>query len=149
MQCFFLLRRRGKNLGIFFYFLYLCLQVYRVNEDIAMWILRWIFAAGFVILGIGFAMQNADQLVTISLLHWKSQNTPLWVVMYLAFAMGVFFWMIVSLFKAVTLRTENQRIVKETKKLKEELDRLRNISVEEAMAFLESSAKSLNPGRKE
>jgi uncharacterized integral membrane protein len=114
-----------------------------------MWILRWFFAAGFIILGIGFAMQNADQLVTISLLHWKSQNTPLWVVMYLAFAMGVVFWMIVSLFKAVTLRTENQRIVKETKKLKEELDRLRNISVEEAIAFLDSNAKSLNPSRKE
>ena len=63
----------------------------RVNEDIAMWILRWFFAAGFIILGIGFAMQNADQLVTISLLHWKSQNTPLWVVMYLSFALGVIF----------------------------------------------------------
>lgn len=114
-----------------------------------MWILRWFFAAGFIILGIGFAMQNADQLVTISLLHWKSQNTPLWVVMYLSFALGVIFWMIASLFKAVTLRTENQRIVKETKKLREELDRLRNISVEEAMAFLDSNAKSQHVSRKE
>jgi uncharacterized integral membrane protein len=119
------------------------------NKDMVMWIFRWIFGAGCIIVGIGFAMQNSDQLVTVSLLHWKSQETPLWVVLYLTFAVGVLFWLIVSMFQALSIKTENQRIVKETKRLKEELDRLRNISIEEAMAFLDARAAHANLSKKE
>jgi uncharacterized integral membrane protein len=119
------------------------------SKDIVMWILRWILGAGCIIVGIGFAMQNSDQLVTISLLHWRSEETPLWVVLYLTFTVGVLFWLIVSMFQALSIKSENQRIVRESKKLKEELDRLRNISIEEAIAFLDARAASANQSMKE
>ncbi len=106
-----------------------------------MWILRWLLGAACIILGIGFAMQNSQQLVTVTLLQWKSHETPLWVVLYLAFSVGVFFWLVITMFQSLSVKTENQRLVKETKRLKEELDRLRNISIEEAMTFLETRAK--------
>lgn len=106
-----------------------------------MWIFRWLLGAACVMVGIGFAMQNSGQMVSVTLLHWKSQDTPLWVVLYLAFSIGVFFWLVVTMFQSLSVKTENQRMIKETRRLKEELDRLRNISIEEAMTFLETRAK--------
>ena len=98
-----------------------------------MWIIRWIVLALFVIVIIGFAMQNTEQQVSVAFLKWQTINLPLWVVMYVSFAAGVLFWLIVSIFQIITLKTRNRKAQKEIARLKEELNRLRNVSVEEAV----------------
>lgn len=101
-----------------------------------MWIIRWVFAVISIVFIIGFAVQNSEQLVTVSFLHWQSGEIHLWVVMYIAFAAGIFTWLIISIFHTISLRAENTAIKKEVSKLKEELDRMRNLSVEESISSL-------------
>ena len=98
-----------------------------------MWIIRWIVGALLVITVIGFAMQNADETVVVKLLMWQSINLPIWIVMYAAFAVGILFWLVVSIFQILSLKSTNRKSLKEIKKLKAELDRLRNVSVEDVI----------------
>ncbi len=98
-----------------------------------MWILRWIVGALLIILIIGFALQNTDQQVTVAFFKWQSVNLPLWVVMYISFAVGILFWLVVSILQILGLKNTNRKSRKEIKKLRQELDRLRNVSVEEAV----------------
>ncbi len=98
-----------------------------------MWILRWIVGALIIILIIGFALQNTNQQVTVTFVKWQSVNLPLWVVMYVSFAVGILFWLVVSILQILGLKNTNRKSQKEIKKLRQELDRLRNVSVEEAV----------------
>ncbi len=101
-----------------------------------MWIIRWVIAVLVIIFIIGFAVQNTEQEVTVTFLNWESGEMQLWVVMYIAFAAGIFTWLVISIFHAISLRAENAALKKEVVKLKEELDRLRNLSVEESLSSL-------------
>ncbi len=96
-----------------------------------MWIFRWIFMAIVMILIIGFAMQNTEQRVTIQFLDYATQPLPLWIIMYASFAVGVLFWLLVSIFQILMLKRDLAKQRKEIKNLKSELDRLRNVSIEE------------------
>lgn len=107
-----------------------------------MWILRWIVGALLIILIIGFALQNTDQQVTVTFIKWQSVNLPLWVVMYVSFAVGILFWLVVSILQILGLKNTNRKNQKEIKKLRQELDRLRNVSVEEAVAPVAEKGKS-------
>jgi uncharacterized integral membrane protein len=96
-----------------------------------MWIIRWILGALFVLLIIWFAMQNTEATVVVKFIKWQTVGLPLWVVMYLSFAAGVLTWLIVSVIRVVALKNETRKVKKENKRLQEELNRLRNVSVEE------------------
>ena len=110
-----------------------------------MWIIRWIVSAILVILIIGFAMQNTDVMVPVKFWKWQtSTDLPLWVVMYASFVTGMLFWVVISIIQMVGLRSENRAQKKEVKKLKDELNRLRNVSVEESL--ITPTQKSLKSG---
>jgi uncharacterized integral membrane protein len=98
-----------------------------------MWILRWIVLAILIIAVIGFAMQNTDQYVSVQFITLQSIQLPLWVVMYASFAVGVLFWLVVSIFHIFSLKRENRKREKELKKLRQELNQLRNVSVEDTV----------------
>ncbi len=113
-----------------------------------MWIVKWIIGAILVILIIGFAMQNSAILVTVKFWKWQTaQDIPLWIVMYISFTAGILFWVIISIFQMLGLKNENRKVRKELRKLKEELDRLRNVSVEESalLATKPASINEINP----
>ncbi len=99
-----------------------------------MWIVKWIVMVIAVIFLIGFAMQNADISVPIRFFKWETVNDlPLWLVMYLSFIAGMIFWLAVSIYQVISLKTESKRWQKKTKNLESELNRLRNVSVEDSV----------------
>ena len=99
-----------------------------------MWVVKWILIVISVIFLIGFAMQNADITVPINFYKWTTQpELPLWLVMYLSFIAGMIFWLGVSIYQVVTLKSENRKTNKRMKSLEDELNRLRNVSVEDAV----------------
>ncbi|MBD3383627.1 DUF1049 domain-containing protein [candidate division KSB1 bacterium] len=98
-----------------------------------MWIIKWIFIALVIIVLIGFAMQNTEQTVTIRFLSYQSIPLPLWVVMYISFAIGLLTWLLISIFQLVKSKAVIHKFKKENNRLKGELDRLRNVSVEETV----------------
>jgi uncharacterized integral membrane protein len=89
--------------------------------------------AVFIILVIGFAMQNTDQQASIRFLSYETINLPLWLVMYASFGIGLLFWLIVSIFQVLGLKNNLRKKDKEIKRLKNELDQLRNVSVEDTV----------------
>ena len=101
-----------------------------------MWIFKWIFAALLILFIIGFAMQNTDQRVALSFYSWRSTELPLWIMMYTSFAAGLLAWLFLSIFLTAASRTERQRLEKENQKMRKELNRLRNLSVEESIGAL-------------
>lgn len=114
-----------------------------------MWIIKWIILVIVVIFLIGFAMNNADIHVPIKFYKWQTiHELPLWLVMYLSFVAGMIFWLFISIFQVISLKSENRKIRKHVKKLEHELDNLRNVAVEDTV--LPESEKNLNkPSQKE
>ena len=98
-----------------------------------MWILRWLLMAIFIIVVIGFAMQNTEQTAVIKVLNYQSVALPLWLIMYIAFAVGLMFWLLVSAFQLLNLKNELRKQKKDNNRLKKELDSLRNVAVEDSV----------------
>ena len=99
-----------------------------------MWIVKWVIMVAAVIFLIGFAMQNADVNVPIRFLKWETINPlPLWLVMYVSFAAGLVFWLGVSIYQVLALKNEQRKSSRKIKNLENELNKLRNVSVEDAI----------------
>ncbi|MBN1895876.1 DUF1049 domain-containing protein [bacterium] len=94
-------------------------------------IVRWIFSLLLVIVALVFAFQNQDQLVSVKFLKWSTSNWPVWGFMYLAFVSGILTWIIVSAVKMLHVKKEVHDLKKGIQKLQNELNRLRNVSIED------------------
>jgi cell division protein FtsL len=51
--------------------------------------------------------------------------------MYLSYAAGILTWLIISVVQVIGLKNSNRKLVKENKKVQDELNRLRNVTIEE------------------
>ena len=96
-----------------------------------MWILRWILGALLIIIILGFALQNQDQTVSVKILKWQSPVLPLYFFLYLSFGAGILTWVLVSALNILKHKGEILRLQKENRKTRDELNRLRNVSIEE------------------
>ena len=96
-----------------------------------MWLIRWILTALVIIVILGFALQNQQQMASVQFLYWKSKVLPLYLVMYIAFCAGFLLSVLVSAFHMLRQKRDIRRLYKTNKRIKEELDRLRNIHIEE------------------
>ncbi len=97
-----------------------------------MWIVKWILGAVLIIIVLGFAFYNQDQVAHVKVGFWTSPEVPLYLIVYFAFSLGILTWLFVSIFKILQLKVECRQLNKENKLLTDELNRLRNLSVEEA-----------------
>ncbi|HEX9975113.1 MAG TPA: lipopolysaccharide assembly protein LapA domain-containing protein [bacterium] len=100
-----------------------------------MWIVRWIFWILVLFVIIIFVTQNVEFLKdshTLEFLFWKTSSAlPMWVIMFISFAVGILIWLIGSIFKLLELKSEVRKVSKENIVLKKELDALRNIPLDE------------------
>ena len=99
-----------------------------------MWVIKWILGALLIVLVLGFALQNQYQMVQVRILNWVSPELPLYLIVYISFAFGLFTWLVASIFKIMQLKVETKQWKKKVDELQDELNRLRNLSVEEAVA---------------
>jgi uncharacterized integral membrane protein len=96
-----------------------------------MWLIRWILTALVIIVILGFSLQNQQQTASVQFLSWKSNVLPLYLLLYLAFCIGFILSVLVSAVHVLNQKREIHRLHKTNKRIKEELDRLRNIHIEE------------------
>jgi uncharacterized integral membrane protein len=96
------------------------------------WIVRWTFIALIVLAVLGFSLQNTE-MVKISFWTWHSGEVPIYLVMYFAFAAGMLVFLFVALVNHFQHQTQLRRSRREIKRLQEELDRIRTISLEEGL----------------
>ncbi|MFQ5771130.1 MAG: lipopolysaccharide assembly LapA domain-containing protein [bacterium] len=100
-----------------------------------MWAIKWFLAVIVILMVLGFALQNSGEQVNVVLFNnvWQGQ---LWMVIYASFGLGVFFWLIVSVFQVMQLKSEIRRMKKITMEMQNELDSLRNLPIgEDDMGF--------------
>lgn len=102
-----------------------------------MWIVRWVLIALLILLILGFALQNQQQTVSVKILNWKSPVLPLYIFLYISFGAGLLFWVLISMLNMLKLKGEIHRLQRENRKVKDELNRLRNVSIEEEVESTE------------
>jgi uncharacterized integral membrane protein len=93
-----------------------------------MWIIRWAFIAVIVALVIGFSLQNTE-LVTVSIGNHHYHDVHLFWVIYVSFLFGIFVYLLVAVFHQLKLHTDIARLRKENRRLLQELDGLRTLSL--------------------
>ncbi len=96
-----------------------------------MWIVRWIIAALVIIVVLGFAIQNQEATASVSFWTWTTPELPLYLMLYISFVLGIVFWLAISIVKMMQQKNACHKLQKEIKRLKNELDRLRNAHIDE------------------
>jgi len=84
-----------------------------------------------ILVVLGFALQNQGQTVSVTVLKWQSPIVPLYLLLYLAFAAGMAFWVLISALSIFKLKGEKLKLQRENKKITQELNRMRNANIEE------------------
>lgn len=109
-----------------------------------MWILRWVFIALIFLMVMGFALQNTTEQVSVVLLRGSLETgpMPIWLVVYISFGLGVIFWLVMSIFQVLKLKSIVRKANQQTVKLRKELDNLRNLSIETDIEVLPEQDKS-------
>ncbi len=108
-----------------------------------MWIIRWSLIILVLLAILGFSLQNQDQKVQIHIGGYITPEMPLYFALYIAFALGVLVFFLISIYNLFQLKTEIGRHKRENRRLRDELDRLRNLSIEEEVpTFPEASLES-------
>ena len=102
-----------------------------------MWIFKWVLSAILIVLVLGFAMQNTSQVVQVKIVNWVSPELALYLVVYISFSLGLFTWLLTSIFKILQLKSDCRHLNKKCQQLQDELNKLRNLSVEEAVSTAE------------
>ena len=106
-----------------------------------MWIIRWIISAFVILIILGFALQNQEQMVSVRVLTWQSPNLPLYLFLYIAFAAGVLVWALISALNIIKLKGDLRKLQKDNRKITDELNRLRNVNIEEEEEPIEIEEK--------
>jgi uncharacterized integral membrane protein len=109
-----------------------------------MWILRWIFGGLLILIILGFALQNQGETATVRLIKWQSPVLPLYFFLYLSFAAGLITWVIVSALNILKYKGDVLKLQRENRKIRDELNRLRNVSIEDEVEATEIDEDS-NP----
>jgi putative membrane protein len=98
-----------------------------------MWILRWIVLIVVLFFLMGFLLQNSHDLVSVKVFGWTSPEWPLAYMLFLAGFVGYVLSFLVAIVNQVRLRMQIARLRRENRQAHEELDRLRNLAIEEDM----------------
>jgi uncharacterized integral membrane protein len=96
-----------------------------------MWILKSALLLVVFLAFLGFSFQNSYQVTTVNLAGNQYNSIPLIVVLYVAFAIGVIFWFVVSIFQYLRSTTEISDLKRKNRQLIEEIKALRNLPLEE------------------
>jgi uncharacterized integral membrane protein len=99
-------------------------------------------SALIILFVLGFTVQNNDPSQQVSLVFlkgkWETEPLPIWLITYASFAIGVLFWLIVSIFQVFQLKSQIRQVRKENKNIRQELDGLRNLSIDEDLSMTDS-----------
>ena len=96
-----------------------------------MWILKSALLLIVFLAFLGFSFQNAYQVTTVNIAGNQYNSVPLIVALYVAFAIGVIFWFVVSIFQYLRSTSQISDLKRKNRQLLEEIKALRNLPLEE------------------
>ncbi len=96
-----------------------------------MWVFRYFIITVILLVIVGFAIQNSYQRVDINLLNKRYIDVPLILVLFEAFAVGIFFWFVISIAHFLKVHRALSKQKRENDKLLEEITTIRNMPLQE------------------
>jgi len=87
----------------------------------------------FFILFLLLGVQNSQQEVSVRFLNYETGTLSLAFVIVCAFATGILFMFLLLAFTIMKIKNQMRKIQREDKKIREELNRLRNANIEEEL----------------
>ena len=78
-----------------------------------------------------FAMSNNEQTVSVKFLGWQTMQMPVWILVILSLIIGLVLGLALSTGLVLKANQEKRAVQKDFKKVKAELNRMRNVPVEE------------------
>lgn len=96
-----------------------------------MWIFRWLILIIVIFLLVGFLVQNSEEQVSVNIFGWTSPVWPLSYMLFLAGFVGYVLSFLVAIVNQLRLRAQIAHLKREHRQVREELDRLRNLAIEE------------------
>ena len=106
-------------------------------------VFNWIILIVILVLIVAIFTQNNQTLGTVKIFKW--QTSPDWPISYsllLAGILGYLLSLIVAIINQLRLRAQIGHLKRENRQVREELDRLRNLAVEEDMTLPSSPEAS-------
>jgi uncharacterized integral membrane protein len=111
-----------------------------------MWIIRWVLITILILVLIGFLGLNQNQIVNVNFFFWQSPEIPLALALFIAFAGGMLVQLLFAIVKQFQLRAEIGRQKRQVRRLQEELEKLRNLAIEEEFSKTsEGTQTSIKP----
>jgi uncharacterized integral membrane protein len=98
-----------------------------------MWVIKWIAFVLMMLIVLAFAYYNHEQTVSVQLFNWVSPILPVYLVLFVAFAVGILAGILMSSFNIFKFKYRAHQLNKENKMMKDELNRLRNANIEEEL----------------
>jgi uncharacterized integral membrane protein len=92
---------------------------------------RWIFIVLFFLVVLLFAIQNQDRVQSVGFIHWVWLNVPVYWIAYGAFVAGVLMTLLLFGYSVLKMKNRSGRLQKENRKIMEELNRMRNASIDD------------------
>jgi hypothetical protein len=96
-----------------------------------MWIIKYALAAAVLLAFMYFSFQNAAEMTTVRAMNYQFESVRLILVIYVAFAFGVIFWFLISIFQYFKVTSEVSVLKRKNRQLVEEIKALRNLPLEE------------------
>ncbi len=106
-------------------------------------VFHWIILVIILVLVVAIFTQNNQTLGTVKIFKWKT--SPDWPISYsllLAGLAGYLLSLLVAVINQIRLRAQIGHLKRENRQVREELDRLRNLAVEEDMTLPSSPEES-------
>ncbi len=78
-----------------------------------------------------FAMENNEQKASVQFLQWQTVIMPIWILILLSLIIGLAIGLLLTTGLVIQANRDKRRYQKEMKRIQAELNRMRNVSIEE------------------
>jgi uncharacterized integral membrane protein len=92
---------------------------------------KWILIVLFFLVVLLFAIQNPQKVPSVGFMHWVWLNVSVFWIAYAAFVAGIIMTLLLFGLNLLRMRSRVHKLLKENKKIMEELSRMRNASIDE------------------
>jgi uncharacterized integral membrane protein len=96
-----------------------------------MWMIKYAISGAVLLAFMYFSFQNATETTTVRVLNYQFESIRVILVIYAAFAIGVIFWFLVSVFQYLKISARLSEYRRKNRQLTEEIKALRNLPIEE------------------
>lgn len=105
-----------------------------------MWIMRWVVMVIIILTVLSFALQNQDTEVTLRMLGWQSPSMPLYMALFIAFAIGMISFLLLAIFQQLQIVSDLARAQRARNRAQRQLQHLED-ELQDTKALLEERTR--------